>query len=224
MRRPWAFTINQFLVCTVGNYTRTMELTTTHHAILKSMAQKYPLDADYAAMLARYAPAHQQFMGAYTKRNVEYGLMQGATLGLKQQLTALRAKAQLWSSMVKAAGFERSSSEYEALFPRGLKPFSNGATDDRIAHVSALAKSMIPYPVLDPVRLQVEAYYTLIYGTRSQQLAYKGNVKLQSILAEEQRKNVMKEQYRNAGRLMEKFADTPGQIATFFNIQVLRKR
>lgn len=224
MKTDWYYTINQFAVRTVGNFAKTLELTQYHHTMLESMAQKYPLDPDYIAMLARYAPAHQHFTATYTKFNVADGLMQGSTLDMKLHLKALMAKAQLWSSMVKAAGFDRDSEVYESLFPRGLRPFNTGAADERVSNVATLALSMQPHAALAAVRLQVEAFSTLITNVRSTQLANKANKKSLSKHTEQARKTVLKEQYRNVGRLMEKFADTPKMILPFFNVQRLRQR
>jgi hypothetical protein len=224
MTQDWHYSINQFLVRTVGNFVKTMEITRYHHAMLKSMAQDYPLDTDYAVMLARYTPAHENFENLYSKLRIADGQMQGSTLGMKQHLVKLRAKAQLWSSMVKVAGFDRDSEVYESLFPRGLRPFSLGAIDERVANVATLAQGMQPHAALDGVRLQVEAFSTQISAVRSEQLANKANKKNMSKHTEQARKTVLKEQYRNVGRLMEKFADTPKMILPFFNVQRLRQR
>jgi hypothetical protein len=155
MKTPWYYTINQFMVRTVDNFRKTMELTKYHRAALNEMATTYPLDTDYDVMLTRYTPAHQQFMAAYTRLNMANGALKGSSLAMRQQLTELRKLAQQWWVRAQAAGFGRDSDELEALFPRGLKPFSNGAIDDKIANVNVLAQSMQPHAVLDALRLEI---------------------------------------------------------------------
>ncbi len=224
MKTPWYYTINQFMVRTVDNFRKTMELTKYHRAALNEMATTYPLDTDYGVMLARYTPAHQQFMAAYTRLNMANGALKGSSLAMRQQLTELRKLAQQWWVRAQAAGFGRDSDELEAMFPRGLKPFSNGAIDDKIANVNVLAKSMQPHAVLDALRLEITAYYTLLAASRADQLGKKSSKISSSAQVLEAQKVVMREQYRNVGRLMEKFAETPESITPFFNVQVLRQR
>lgn len=224
MKLTWHYSINQFIVRTKNNNRRALELSLYHHAVLKQSVQDHPLDTDFAVMLARYAPVHQQFVDAYTSRNKEDGHMQGRTLGMKQQLTALRKHVDTWSAMVQVAGFERGSEVFVALFPHGRIIFSNGATDERIANVGALALAMQPHAGLNAARTLVEAYHQQLEATRREQVGFKGGKKYWAAKTETARKAVLTEQYRNLGRLMEKFADTPTMIEPFFKLKELRQR
>jgi len=224
MTAEWQFAVNTFLVSTVRNNKRAMQLSLYHHAVLKEFAQKQPLDPDYGVMLARYAPVHQLFADAMTRRGSEDGKMQGGTLDLKHLLTELRGQLNTWQAMVKVAGYPRRSAEYKALFPKGVIPYSNGAKDARIATVGALIKSMEPYTPLNAVRALVEDFHQQLTTARKQQVGHKGNKKHWAVKTEEARKAVLTEQYRNLGRLMEKFADEPHRIKPFFDLKALRHR
>lgn len=224
MAAEWHFAINTFMVRTGNSQKRAFELSTYHLSVLQGSVENYPLDADYAVMLARYAPAHEEFARAYRHRSVEDGRMQGCTLDLQQLLTELRGRLNTWQAMVKVAGFARNSAEYKGLFPSGVAPFFYGAKDERITAVGALIVAMQAHASLSAVQALATDFHQQLMTARQEQLGHKGSKKNWSAVANNARKAVLTEQYRNLGRLIEKFADKPQFIKPFFQLQLLRKR
>lgn len=221
MERTWHFLVNQFLMATIRSYKKALKLSNYHDAYLKKKMDDHPAEPDWATLYNRYHPFHVAYVAVYSDWKNAGGQQGGQTLNLDQMLTLLVSKASKWSITVQGV-FEKNTLEYKALFPKGLKIFSNGAYIDRITAVQTLGTALAPHAALATLKTEVDNFYTALDNARDNQEGAKGDTKSGSTEVENGRQHIMTEQYRNLGFLINKGAQNPALIEPFFELSILR--
>ncbi|MGE0638019.1 MAG: hypothetical protein AB7P01_16365 [Bacteroidia bacterium] len=227
METIWHYLLNQFLNATVNNYKKALKLSNYHDAYLLKMMNENPMDPDWATLYNRYHPFHVAYVTEYTKWKTAGGVQKGQTLNLDQMLVLLVTKLNRWDAQVQSvAGFEKGTPNYLTIFPQGYKPFNSGAKTARVNAVKVLAETLEPFSLVNPAILaikgEVDLFYTQIDTARDTQEGAKGGTKQKSEEVENKRVDVMTEEYRDLGFLINKTAEDPERIAPFFELQVLR--
>jgi len=224
METPWHYLDNQFLNGTKENYKKAFQLSQYHNAFLQARVYDDPLNPDWTLMFNRYNPFHQDYADAYTAWQSAGGLQQGKTVDIDEMLNMLPAEVDTWDSMIKSIpGFRKGSGNHQALFPFGRRPFNTGSKDARIEAVRTLAESMNDYPPLSAVTALVNTFHGQLLTVRNTQTGAIGTTKFKSQAVELGRVEVMTQQYRNLGYLIDKFSAHPELIAPFFDLNVLRQ-
>lgn len=221
MERTWHYLVNQFIMATSRSYKKALKLSNYHDAYLKKRMDDNPLDPDWATLYNRYHPLHLAYVNSYNLWKNAGGQQSGRTLNLEQLLILLATKAAKWSITVQGV-FDKKTGQYKALFPQGLKLFTNGAYVTRIAAVQTLGTALTPHAALAALKTEVDTFYTAIDLARDTQEGTKGATKQQSETLEADRILIMTEQYRNLGFLINKGAENPLLIEPFFELQILR--
>lgn len=223
METIWHYLINQFLTATQGNYKKALKLSNYHHAFLNRMMLDNPSDPDWATLYSRYDPFHQGYVSAYSTWKLAGGEQKGQTLNVDQLLKLLVSRVASWDIQVQSqSGFEKGTPAYLSIFPQGRRPFSHGAKVARMTAVDVLGKKLAntpPFPALGAI---VTAFYAQLDSAGDTQESAKGITKMTSTEVELRRVEVMTEQYRNLGFLINKGAEEAERIAPFFDLNVLR--
>jgi len=227
MEKTWHYIVNQFINVTRDNYKKMLKLSNYHDARLKKMMNDNPADPDWAIMYNRYHPFHEAYVAAYTAWKSAGGKQKGQTLNTDQLLVLLIKKINKWDAMVQAIdGFEKGTPNHLALFPKGHKPFVQGAKAAKVNAVKVLSESLTPFSLSNPgilaVKGLVDSFFTLLNSASATHEGTKGGTKSKSAEVEVQRVIVGTEQYRSLGSLIVKCADKPLTIASFFELVVLR--
>ncbi len=227
METTWHYLVDQFVNATEGNYKKALRLTNYHDAYLKKMMDEHPLEPDWTTLYNRYHPFHDEYVRKFSAWETAGGSQKGQTLNLDQYLLLLVNKINRWDSLVQSVStFEKGTPNYLAIFPRGYKPYNSGAKTARVNAVNTLAGNMQPFAVVNPAILaiqgEVQTFYTTIDGVRDTQEGAKGGTKQNSEEVELSRIEVMTEEYRDLGFLINKGAEEPLRIAPFFELLVLR--
>lgn len=227
MNLTWHYLVNQFLNATKENYKKALKLSNYHDAYLLKMMNENPMDPDWATLYNRYHPFHLSYVSEFTKWKTAGGVQKGQTLNLDQMLVLLISKVNKWDVAVQnVAGFEKGTPNYLTIFPQGHKPFTQGAATARINTVKVLGETLEPFSLVNPsilvIKGEVDLFYSQIDTARDTQEGAKGGTKQKSEEVENKRVEVMTEEYRDLGFLINKSAEDPERIAPFFELQVLR--
>jgi hypothetical protein len=227
MNLTWHYLVNQFLNATKENYKKALKLSNYHDAYLFKMMTDNPGDPDWTMLYNRYHPFHLSYVTEYTKWKTAGGIQKGQTLNLDQMLVLLINKVNKWDVAVQnVAGFEKGTPNYLTIFPQGHKPFTQGAATARINTVKVLGETLEPFALsivaIAAIKSEVDLFYTQIDTARDNQEGAKGGTKQKSEEVENRRVELMTEEYRNLGFLINKTAEDPEAIAPFFELQVLR--
>ncbi len=224
METPWQYTSNQFLVSTERSFKKAVQLSNFHDSFLNLRMTADPLELDWAILYNRYHPFHVAYVNEYNAWKVSGGVHEGETVTVDQLLALLPARVDTWDSQVKSnTGFEKGSAPHQALFPLGRKPFGKGAKDARIGAVKQLADAMIPYVPLVTVMGAVNMFHTQLVAARSAQTSTISDTNFKSTSVNQRRIAAMTEQYRDLGFLINKTAELPDYINSFFDLNVLRE-
>ena len=223
----WHYLLNQFLNATINNYKKVLKLSNYHDAYLLKMMTDNPADPDWATLYNRYHPFHLSYVSEYTKWKTAGGVQKGQTLNLDQMLVLLVTKINKWDAQVQSVtGFEKGTPNYLTIFPQGYKPFNSGSKTARVNAVKVLGEALDPFALVNPsilvIKGEVDLFYSQIDTARDTQEGAKGGTKQKSEEVENKRVEVMTEEYRDLGFLINKSAEDPERIAPFFELQVLR--
>ena len=156
-------------------------------------------------------------------------MQRGRSHGVRALLEELRGKhIALWQLMVQNTDLEQGSwlkgtPAFSTLFPNGRRPFQQGGIDSRIEAVGALADKLEQIPAMEPVAMLVRKYFRRLGDARKSQQQERGTKKERSAALEDQRRSAALALYKNMARLMEKYAETPDRILTFFDLRNVRQ-
>lgn len=214
----WHYLENQFDNVTVKSNLKMVILTNDHLARLKAQQA----DPDILELFNRTSPFHNAFLTAYSTSKSSMGLRKAATLALTNKLGLLRStKLRHWDAMVQVE-FLSGSQEYVAIFPNGLTAFHTSTIDQTIIMLKGLTNRMADYVVLDPVRTQIDTFYTELKDLRDDQQVKEQIIEQSSSLLEQARKNLATIMFGNLGVLMDKYKDTPEFVGNYWELQLLQ--
>lgn len=118
--------------------------------------------------------------------------------------------------------FPERSPDYLVLLPNERAPFQSGGKDERINAVKTLDESLVAYPALAALKVEVNAFYTLLKDARDIQQQKEMGVTTKSSELEISRKQVASVMFGGLGKLMHKYRNDPAQIQRFWQMSLLR--
>ena len=226
----WNVTVNLFETTTRRRFPALHGLVEDHYAKCGGAVQREPGDADFLVMRDRITAARAAWGEAYTAWQVARGRYKGRTRRMQELLAKLRGEhIGTWDVMVSATEvMERKwlpgTPGHTGLFPQGRRPFQQGAIDERIASVETLALGLARIPAMSGVHGLVEAFAGVLREARDTQQEAEAEVDMLSTELENQRRSAAVVLQKNLARLMEKYAETPQFILTFFDLKDVRGR
>lgn len=200
-----------------------------HAARCASHAGRTPGDAELAAISSRATAACTAWEIAYLHWRSSRGTCKGRAHGVRELLSDLRGRhIALWQVMVQNTELAqrtwlKGTTAFRELFPLGRRPFQQGGIDARIAAVVTLAGDLAKIPSMGPVAALVRDFKTALENARRVQHMEKESVGMRSRGVEAQRRAAALVLYKNMARLMEKYAESPRVILTFFDLKDVKK-
>ena len=220
--KTWQFSNNQFLNVTKKNYRKALKLSSAHDKYLFKKTTDFPADPDWATLYERYHPVHLAYMAAYTNWKASGGNLSGDTQSLNDLLKLIPKKLDHWIALIIPV-YDRATAQFKKFFPQGRTPFEVGRIDDKITAVKSLSTTIGADVTIAPAKVLVDAAYAELDGARSTQEGGKSSKKTLSEAVEAGRVSAMTMQYRDAGFLINKYADTPQSIESVFDLLTLRE-
>ncbi len=218
----WQFARNTFQSVTATSYKLMNIILSDHVSRLAAITG----DADFTEMLTRTTPVKTAWNAAYTTWIGSKGTYKGRTELWEakiKDLSALRIKQ--WDIAIQGV-FLRGTGDYTMLLPNGRGPFQKGAYDLRLAQVEALQVRLLgvtpAVPALTTLAATVGAYHTEMTTLRDTQQIAEQTVDNKASLMEIERLAAAKMMYKNLGRLMEKYSDTPTRVEDFYDMNYIR--
>ncbi len=218
----WKYTSNQFLVATQINYKKGLILSNYHNAALLKYKTANPADTDIDKMYTRYNPLATALATAYQQWKGLGGVKQASTLNLEQLLATIPTKLNVWEPAIQGK-FIKTTPEYKAIMPAGRSGLTRGSKEDKVVAIKTLSESLKGITELAAIKTQVDNFYTQVLAARTAQLGNKsaanqgGDAVANAVAA------CMIMQYRNLGLLMDKYADKPDMIETYFDLETLQE-
>jgi hypothetical protein len=220
--RPWIFLINTFYVNTVESIKKALTLTLDHLAKLTANEA----DAEILAIKTAYLPLHDAFILAYNQLQSKLGLYHGKTQTFEEMLEELsKTKINEWRGTVFNI-FPEGTANATAIFPQDREPFQKGTYDQRVEAVHTLSTTLATYTTqasLVALSAVVMAYYLTLTGARALQQTDEGSVETLRSNLKAAHKIMCDGLYRNLGKLMAKYAETPLVVANYYDLTLLRE-
>ena len=226
----WNLTANLFETTTRRRFPAMHSLLEDHYWKCKGAAERNPADEDFAVMLTRVTAAHAAWNSTSGSRMVCLGQYKSKTYTMRKVIADLRGKhIAKWDAMVSSTDALQESwlpgtPGHLQFFPNGRKPFQQGPVESRIRSVDALAKGLTGVPVMATVAGLVTAFHSVIRTARTEQQAAGAAFSSRSHELETQRKAAAIVLQKNMARLMEKYAERPEKILTFFDLKNVRAK
>ncbi len=218
----WQFARNTFQSVTAGSYKLMNIIFSDHVARLGAITG----DADFTAMVARTTPVKAAWDAAYTAWISSKGIYKGRTelwVARVADLSSLRIKQ--WDIAIQGE-FLEGTGEYTMLLPNGRGPFQKGSYDHLLAQVKALETRLLEVtptvPALTNLAATVGTYHSEMKTLRDTQQTAEQSVDNNAALLEIERLAAATMMYKNLGRLMEKYADTPVRVEDFYDMNYIR--
>lgn len=219
--RPWKYAYNQFLSATDNRRPLMLAVASDHLAKLGPKLGSPP-DPVIQECINRAQPLFDDFrLKLVTWQNVS-GMRKGQTEMLGDLLEELRlVRLRQWISAVQLV-FVQGTPQFTQIFPQGQKPFYDGALDERILAVQALAGVLANFPEFAELKTSVETFHATLLAARNTQQGSEGQIKDASDDAEAARVAMAIGLYANLGNLMAKHAAEPHRLAEYFDVPALR--
>ncbi|MEQ1840536.1 MAG: hypothetical protein ABL994_09005 [Verrucomicrobiales bacterium] len=218
----WQFARNTFQSVTATSY-KLMNIILSDH--LTRLGASIG-DADFVEMLARTTPVKAAWDAAYTAWLSSKGIYKGRTELWEAKLTDLSTlRIKQWDIAIQGV-FLEGTGDYTMLLPNARGPFQKGAYDLRLAQVKSLQERLLAVtpavPALTTLAATVGTYHTEMKTLRDTQQTAEQSVDNSAALLEIERLAAATMMYKNLGRLMEKFADTPVRVEDFYDMNYIR--
>ncbi len=218
----WQFARNTFQSVTATSYKLMNIILSDHVARLGAITG----DADFTTMVARTTPVKAAWDAAYDAWLSSKGIYKGRTelwAAKLADLSALRIKQ--WDIAIQGV-FLEGTGDYTMLLPNGRAPFQKGAYDLRLAQVKSLETRLLAVtpavPALTTLAATVGTYHAEMKTLRDTQQTAEQTVDNYAALLEIERLAAATMMYKNLGRLMEKYADTPVRVEDFYDMNYIR--
>ncbi len=217
-QRPWIFTQNPFLNATENSFRLAIRISNTHLAALKKQVG----DPFFDALIASYEPLDTALNNAYNAWKTSNSAQQGETFSLNQLYRLLSSsKIRQWDIAVQNI-YGQNTPQYKALLPKRREPFQHGSQTDRKTAVKTFSESLNGDAALAAVKTDVDNFYQQLSEVLSNQKGEKRSTSVSSQLVEKTRVAMCTGQYANLGALMQKYAETPEIIESFFDLAAIR--
>jgi hypothetical protein len=218
----WKYISNQFLVEGARNYKKALVLNNYHLAALTKAKAENPADSDIDVMLNRYAPLAAQLATEFAKWKNLGGIKEASTLNLEQLLATLATKLNAWEPAIQVK-HTKTTPAYKAILPNGRTGLTRGNKEERVLAIKNLSNALAGDTDLASIKTQVDAFYAQIEAARATQLGNKSAATKGSDAVATAVKNAMTMQYKNLGILMDKYAENPQRIESFFDLATLQE-
>lgn len=224
IERDWQYASNTFLSVTTNSYRLAVRISTFHLGALINAANGG--DPFFTELRNVYAPVHQSLSNSYDEWLAQGGAQQGETLNVEQLLRLLQStNIRQWDVAIQVV-YDITTEEYKKLLPNNRNPFQKGGQTDRLSAVEALETELNkPWvsPALDPVKTSVTNFGNQL---RDALLIQKGEIaatRTGSDKVEQARIKMCVVQYRNLGRIIANYAETPEFIPNYFDTVAIRE-
>lgn len=219
MARPYIFFINPFLVATQKSYRRAKKLGDYSVAALAAQAGK-----PFSDLLNELSPLSQTFNDAYALWTTQRGTQKGKTVSLNDLIAQLsNSKIEDWDVAIQQV-YKQHTPEYVALLPNRRIPFQRGGQESRINAVNSLSLAIGADVPLQPVKTDVDDFYTTISTVYNSQKGNKSTTKNKSDAVEAARVALCIGLYGMLGQLMDYYKTTPESVAAFIDLETLRSK
>ncbi len=220
MKHIWLYLQNPFFNCTKKNYKKAVKISAyTDARLFIKIADPF-----YAALYATYHPLHLALVSAYNIWKAQGGTQKGSTVSLADLLAQLNpGKSGLWNRAVQLL-YPVGSAIYTAIFPKKMKPFYAGTTQDRVNAVAQLEISLTGKAGLATTLADVTTFSSDLAAAETAQSGSMGTTATASENVETARVNAMVMLYSILGQCIGKLAATPSLITVLFNLSVIRNK
>ena len=218
----WQFAHNTFVSVTATSYKLMNILLSDHNTRIGAITG----DSDFMAMVSRTTPVKTAWDTAYTAWISSKATYKGRTELWEAKLADLSSlRIKQWD-IASQGVFLDGTGDYTILLPNGRGPFQKGAYDLRLAEVKALQNRLLAVtpavPALTTLAATIGTYHTEMKTLRDAQQAAEQAVDNNAALLEIQRLAAAAMMYKNLGRLMEKYSDTPVRVEDFYDMNYIR--
>ncbi len=215
------FGLDEFLSQTAKLPEKALKLFIYHLMCLKLYHEANPTDADFEKMYLRSKPIAEEFEAKLLIVRHTEGEKKSKTEGVDLALANIKGKtgyARQWYDKIKPIYYHTDKVRFDAIFPKGLKPFT-GKKDSIITAVGTLSLNIgaDTNPAMIAIKAEVDAQYLLIHPKRHDQIEVKAETGAQYDQLEEIRVRAMEMEYRNTGLLMDKFPKNENKIQDSFH-------
>jgi hypothetical protein len=168
---------------------------------------------------------HNGFLTAQNQLNSKLGIYHGQTQTFEELLQELsQTTINVWRGIVFNV-FPEGTANATAIFPRDRQPFQQDTYDQRVGNVEALSITLATYtthPALVSLSAAVHTYHLTLTGARALQQTDEGSVGTLRSNLRTAHGIMCTGLYRNLGKLMAKYADTPVIVINYFDLTLLR--
>jgi hypothetical protein len=218
----WKYAQNTFAAITEGSY-KLMNILISDHATRLATGGA---DADFTAMTTRTALPKSTWDAAYSAWISSKATYKGRTQLWEAKLADLSTlRIKQWDIAIQGV-FLEGTGEYTILLPNGRGPFQTGAYDLRLAEVKSLQNRLLAVtpavPALTTLAATVGTYHTEMKTLRDNQQTAEQSVDNAAANLELLRLTLAALMYKNLGRLMEKFSDSPVRIEDYYDMSYIR--
>lgn len=216
--RKWQFVNNTFLSATEGNYELARVVFVYTHNALNSRKDDGPF---WQNLFDQFDPVYLAYIEAYDNWRASSNTQQGKTVGLNQQLEALRRKVNRWIDQIDDIHPE-DTPRFRELFPNLRAPFTLGRQETRISAVAQLLSNLGNEAALAAVKADVQAFYDDLILARDIQKGARSITKEGSEAVDVARQAACVELYGVLGLLMNHYRQNPDDIVAFFDLTSIR--
>lgn len=218
MENIWYYLVNVFLNSTKKNYFKAFTLSVFHDAALLGASS----DAYFMGLYNVYHPLHLDYVTKYNLWKMKSTTAKSKTNILYQLIRELSStKIDDWDIAVQNI-YKRKTTQYNALFSNGRKPFQSGKIADRSSAVKNLSDMMDGDAALATIKADVEAFHVLLRNAIKDQKSAISERNIAKNDVEDARIIICEEMYANLGALIYKYKKTPEKAGDYFDINTLR--
>jgi len=215
----WAQLINTFEVNTRYSRRKMLRIANHHYARLQAMRS----DPAILVLLNQFEPALLLYRTMFSNLDSQEGISVSNTTSFTGLLDEMaRSWFNKWQTMVRQV-YEVGTPEFIAIFPRGKEPFQSIEYDLRMVAVEALHTTLLTFPALNDVALDVEAKLVLLNDTRAKQTEGFGVNAFTASMIEEQRLVLANLLDNNLCDLKKKYRLNIKMVENYFDLSELRK-
>lgn len=213
----WYYLRNPFDNITKGNFKRMIMLARDTHDKLQGQSSNSVI----SILLQLLSPSFIAFNKAYIETQNNWALYQAETLRVENAFADLNRKSNRWGAIIQVI-YDTDTAEYLSLFPNNKAPFKIGPYDLRLEALATLEKGLTAYPDLGLALAEVTAFRSQIEAIRTKQQGLEQqDAELRRSL-ELRRAELALALHRVLGGLIERFAENPAYIETFFELRYLQ--
>lgn len=218
----WKYIDNQFDHETKRSYRKAYIISCYHYDRMPAQIVIYPA---LQGLFDRYAPLHLHYVAEYGKWKLQTGAQTTATATVGELFATGKTKlSNVWVVTIQTV-YVKTSKEYKAIFPNGVKPFNTGSVDLRILAYETLAQSISKEPKLAALCKEIQDFHAQLVNARKGQGGAIGTTQVSSSGVEKARVAAMEMQYRNLGAIMDNYYEERDLLLPLvFDLQTLREQ